>query len=189
MWTVMTRHMIQIIPIMMITSNTCNTMLFCNHVLFSYLASIFTICNNMSCLFLFNCRWLNKDGRRQWAKEHELEVPEGTWRKATWCRCGCRRGVVGREEAEGQEQRQRQQEGLTSSSLAAWRTGGGPPYLELLGWRPGSGDRRRGRGTRGQRGWRQFHCLCYGQGLLARSLKTPWASTSSATPSDPPLGG
>ena len=29
---VMTRHMIQIIPIMMITSNTCNTMLFCNRV-------------------------------------------------------------------------------------------------------------------------------------------------------------
>jgi hypothetical protein len=31
---VMMRLMIQLIPIMMIISNTCNTMLFCNYVLF-----------------------------------------------------------------------------------------------------------------------------------------------------------
>jgi hypothetical protein len=55
-WTiliVMTRHIIQIIPIMMITSNTCNTMLFPNRVLFIYLASISNTCNNMFvCFFL-----------------------------------------------------------------------------------------------------------------------------------------
>jgi hypothetical protein len=43
----MMRVMIQLMPIMMIISNTCNTMLFCNYVFF-----ILHLFLNMSCIFV-----------------------------------------------------------------------------------------------------------------------------------------
>jgi hypothetical protein len=61
----MTKPMIQLIPIMKIISNTCNTMFFCNYVLFIYFASISNTSNNMSCLFfLIAGDWTKMVGNR-----------------------------------------------------------------------------------------------------------------------------
>ena len=52
MLIVMTRPMIQLISIMKIISNTCNTMFFCNYVLF-----IFANISN-TCITMFFCNYV-----------------------------------------------------------------------------------------------------------------------------------
>jgi hypothetical protein len=168
----MTRPMIQLIPIMKIISNTCNTMLFCNYVLFILHLFLSTSCLSvlMGLLFLIAGDWTKMVGGSQRRVQLVYQRP----------RPGA--PAADEEPSERPHTRKSNRRMRDSSSPASSPEGGGDAQ--------GQGGVRSVDEWRGGGDNRAFHFIWFIERLLARSREPPSASdTSSSMPANSTQGG